>query len=202
MFLKIKEEVNVVEKNNSGSIVKVNNVKNLVFSALCCAMTAIFAMFTVPIGPIPITLANLAIYISGAILGPLYGAISQVLYLALVFIGVPCTSQFKGGPAYLTGATAGYMYGYILIAFFVGLIYKKFAKSSQSYVMKTLFLIGGCVIGTAACYFLGTVWYVFYANISFSKAFSVCVAPFLIGDSIKILIASLVVPRVERVINL
>ena len=191
-----------MEKNNSGSVVKMDSVKNLVFSALCCAMTAIFAMFNVPIGPIPITLANLAIYISGAILGPLYGAISQVLYLALVFIGVPCTSKFEGGPAYLTGATAGYMYGYILIAFFVGLIYKKFARNSQSYIMKTLFLIGGCLIGIASCYFLGTAWYMIYAKISFSKAFTVCVAPFLIGDSIKILIASLIVPRVEKVVSL
>ena len=60
------------------------HIRKMIFCSLCCALTCVCAIFTIPIGPVPITLANLAVYISGAILGPIYGAVSQILYILLV----------------------------------------------------------------------------------------------------------------------
>lgn len=190
-----------MNKDNSGLDVKSFNIKNLIFCALFTGLTCVFARFTVPIGVVPITLANLVIYFAGAMLGPLYGALSQVLYLILVFVGFGFTAKLQAGPAYLVGPTAGYMYGYILMAFFVGLIYKRFGKNSEKYIVKVAWLIIGCVVGTVSCYFLGTVWLMFQQKISVEQALLSGVYPFLLGDSIKILIASLVFPRFEKIIR-
>ena len=181
---------------------KVVGVKNLVFCALCCAFTCVCALFTIPIGAVPITLCNLAIYISGAILGPVYGAISQIIYLALVFVGFPFTSQWKGGPFYLVGPTAGYMYGYVFIAFLTGYVYKVLGSRASQYEKKMMWMFIGCFLGTIVCYFFGTVWFVFQNNIEFFKALKVCVYPFILGDLLKILVAPMIVPRIEKAIKI
>ncbi len=177
------------------------NVKSLIVCALCCALTCVCAMFTIPIGVIPITLANLAVYISGALLGPIYGSLSQILYLALVFVGFPFTSKFVGGPTYFVTPTAGYMIGYVTMAFLTGLVYKFFSNKTKSEMVKTFWIFVGAILGTLSCYFLGTLWFSIQSQTDFFKAFGICVYPFLIGDFLKIVVTSLIIPRIENIIK-
>ena len=46
------------------------------FSALCSAGSYI----SIPIGPVPLVLANLFVVLGGALLGPIFGAAAATLY--------------------------------------------------------------------------------------------------------------------------
>lgn len=94
------------------------------------AQIAIFAAFiavlglpgAINVGPVPITLQTLGVMLAGAVLGPWRGAASVAVLLALVAVGLPLLPGGRGGIGVFTGATAGYLIGWVLGAFVVGLI--------------------------------------------------------------------------------
>ena len=81
-------------------------------TALMTAVTCILAPLSIPIGPVPISLTNLAIYISLYLLGWKRGTISYLIYLLIGLVGIPVFSGFTGGPAKLAGPTGGYIIDY------------------------------------------------------------------------------------------
>ena len=173
----------------------------MVVCAICCALTCVLSMFSIPIQPVPITLATLAVYISGAFMGPIYGALSQVLYLVLVLVGIPCTAKLVGGVSVFTGPTAGFLVGYVPTAFVVGLLYGYCRKKFRSGPRKIFGLVAALLWGTVVCYVFGLLWYMVYSGVDIYKAFLVCVLPFLLGDGLKIVVVALIVPRIEKIIS-
>ena len=89
--------------------------------------------------------------------------------------------------------TGGYIAGYVVAALAAGIVAERFGR-------KTIPVIIGCVIGLAACYTIGTVWYCFQSATPFGAALSLCVLPFLPGDTIKIAAAALIVPRLYKAV--
>ena len=65
-------------------------------TALMTAVTCILAPLSIPIGPVPISLTNLAIYISLYLLGWKRGTISYLIYLLIGLVGIPVFSGFTG----------------------------------------------------------------------------------------------------------
>ena len=61
-------------------------------TALMTAVTCILAPLSIPIGPVPISLTNLAIYISLYLLGWKRGTISYLIYLLIGLVGIPVFS--------------------------------------------------------------------------------------------------------------
>lgn len=177
-------------------------VKLIVLCAFCCALTCILSMISIPIQPIPITMATVAVYISGVIMGPKYGAISQLLYLLLVLVGLPFTSKLIGGASVFLGPTAGFLVGYVPMALVIGLVYYYFNKKFESNFAKMLGLILGMILGTCVCYLFGLIWYMIYSSVDIYSAFVVCVLPFLIGDGIKIAFVAIFVPRLEKILKI
>lgn len=57
------------------------SLTQLIFMALMAAFMCIAGPLAVPIGPVPITLTNLVIYIAVGVLGTAQGTISYCLYL-------------------------------------------------------------------------------------------------------------------------
>ena len=57
------------------------SLTQLIFMALMAAVMCIAGPLAVPIGPVPITLTNLVIYIAVGVLGTAQGTISYCLYL-------------------------------------------------------------------------------------------------------------------------
>ena len=88
-------------------------------TALMTAVTCILAPLSIPIGPVPISLTNLAIYISLYLLGWKRGTISYLIYLLIGLVGIPVFSGFTGGPAKLAGPTGGYIIGFIAMAIII-----------------------------------------------------------------------------------
>ena len=113
------------------------------------------------------------------------GTLSVVIYLALGAIGIPVFSGYGAGLAKLAGPTGGYLVGYLLLAFIGGMFIE---KSKGNPVVSAV----GLVLGDAACYVLGTAWFVFQMQCELGYALTVCVYPFIALDLAKIVVSCIV----------
>lgn len=166
----------------------------LVLCALFAALTAVLAQFSIPIGPVPISLATFSVYLAGGILGAAGGAVSLALYLLIGAVGLPVFAGFSSGFSTIAGPTGGYLIGYVVCAWIVGLLVHRFGR-------KTLPLVLSMVLGTAALYFLGTVWFMFLTKRGIVESLSLCVFPFLIGDAAKIAGSAVIIPQLGKALD-
>lgn len=95
---------------------KSTKIYAIIITALFAALTAVFSQISIPIGPVPVNLALLAVFTAAGLLSPGRAVLSQVVYLLLGAVGVPVFSGFRGGFAVLAGPTGGYIVGYIVAA--------------------------------------------------------------------------------------
>ena len=154
-------------------------------TALMAAVICVLGPLTVPIGAVPISLANFVICLTAWLLGPKFGTLSVAVYLCIGLIGVPVFSGYGAGLAKLAGPTGGYLVGYLLLALIGGLFIE---KSNGNPVVSGI----GLVLGDAACYVLGTAWFVFQMQCELGYALSVCVYPFIALDLAKIVVSCVV----------
>jgi biotin transport system substrate-specific component len=158
------------------------------FAALICAI----APLSVPIGPIPITLATFAIYLAAATLGKKLGTLSVLVYILVGIVGFPVFAGFSSGLPKIIGVTGGFIVGYIPLAFIAG-SFKEF-RGSWKYPV-------GMAAGTVALYILGVVWYSVVTGSGLIASVTVCVVPFLPGDALKIVAASIIAVPLSVVIQ-
>jgi biotin transport system substrate-specific component len=158
--------------------------------------TALAAQISIPLGftPVPITGQTFAVLLAGGVLGSWRGAASMGLYVLLGAIGLPFYAEGAGGWAIATGATAGYLVGFVVAAFVVGLM----AEHGQDRRLSTslpAFLAGSLII-----YALGATWLAHHLGLPLTaapgdpSAIAFGVAPFLVGDVIKALLAGAILP--------
>lgn len=143
-------------------------------TAMLCALGPI----AIPLGPVPLSLATLAVYLAGALLGAKRGMLAVGMYLLLGALGMPVFSGFSAGVQKIAGPTGGYLLGYMLCAAIVGVAAENGAAGWQ--------LAAAMAVGTVLCYGLGTVWFMAQTGTGFAGAALVCVIPFLPGDAVKI----------------
>ena len=167
------------------------NVREMALIAVMAAVTCVLGPLSVPIGVVPISFTNLAVYLAIYVLGCKRGTISYIVYLLIGLVGVPVFSSFTGGVGKLFGPTGGYLSGFIFMALICGWFIDKFdCKLVPSFV--------GMVLGTIVCYVFGTVWLAYQAGMSFYAALAAGVLPFIIGDLVKMVIAAVIGPQVRR----
>jgi len=167
----------------------------MILYALFAALTAICSMISIPLPftPIPINLATLSIFLAGGLLGAKGGTVSQTVYVLLGAVGLPVFHSFTGGLGVLTGPTGGYIIGYIVAAFMIGFMINKIG---YRYVWISISMI----VGIAACYALGTLWFIVSTHTGLAEALMLCVVPFLIGDAIKIVIGTVLVKKLYMLV--
>lgn len=167
------------------------STRQLAVIGVMTAVTCILAPLSLPIGPVPISLTNLAIYFSLYALGVKFGCVSYLAYLLIGFIGVSVFSGFTGGPSKLLGPTGGYLIGFIPMALIAGLFIDKF-------ISNRILCLLGMIAGTAAAYALGTAWLAYQANLDWKAALMAGVIPFLPGDLAKMILAIIAGPQIRR----
>ncbi len=167
-----------MNKNN------VFSVRSMTFTAIMAAIICVAAPFSIPLPAlVPISLATFAVYLAGGLLGAKRGTLAVVVYILIGAVGLPVFWGFSGGLAKLMGVTGGYILGYVPCALLTGIFADMSAK-------KRWLLPLGMILGTAACYLLGTVWFIIATGSTLSAAIAACVIPFLAGDAIKIAAAT------------
>ena len=167
------------------------SIQQLAVTGVMTAVICILAPLSIPIGVVPISFTNLAVYLALYVLGVKKGTISYLVYLCIGLVGVPVFSGFTSGPGKLFGPTGGYLIGFILMAVIAGVFIDKFTDK-----MYLCFL--GMVLGTAVCYLLGTLWLAYQGGMNFQAALAAGVLPFIPGDLVKIVIAMLIGPQIRK----
>lgn len=165
--------------------------KELVLTGLMAALICVMGPLSlpIPISPVPISLATLAIYFSVYILGMKRSTISCLIYLLIGFVGLPVFSGFTSGPAKLLGPTGGYMVGYIVLTLVCGAFIDKWRG-------RLIPCFAGMVFGTLVFYAIGTAWLSVQGHMSFGSALAAGVLPFIPGDLAKIIVVVLVGPQI------
>lgn len=170
---------------------KKSKIFEMSITGVMAAVICILGPLSIPIGLVPISFTNLAIYFSLYTLGMKRGTISYLIYMLIGFIGLPVFSGFTGGPPKLFGPTGGYIIGFIFMALIAGFFIDK-------YFDKWYLCFLGMVLGTAICYGFGTTWLAYQANISASAAIAAGVIPFIPGDLAKIFVATFIGPQIRK----
>jgi biotin transport system substrate-specific component len=142
-----------------------------------------FVRIPLPFTPVPITLQTFFVLLSGAFLGGNLGAFSQFSYALLGILGLPIFSGAGSGLFYLLGPTGGYILGFVLASYFVG----RFIKYSQNNLFSVFALF---VLSDFILLLCGMVWLKLILGCSFTKLLFIGFIPFLPGDLIKSVFAS------------
>ena len=158
-------------------------VKQLTLTAMTAALICIFSPLSIPIGPVPISLATLAVMFAGAFLGPVRGTASAAVYLLLGMAGLPVFAGFRGGIGVIAGPTGGFLIGYLPLVAICGL---GTLFAAQKLWIRAVSWTALCIAGTAVLYAIGTAWFCAVTGSTLTAAIAVCVLPFLPGDALKI----------------
>lgn len=170
-------------------------LRSMIYASMLGALTAIGAYIIIPFPIVPITLQTLFVYIAGGLLGGYLGALSQIIYLLIGIIGLPVFSGGKAGFGILIGPTGGYLIGFVIAAFIIGKLIKM--KEPSGF----LWVIFSMIIGTLIIYLFGVIQLSLIAKLDIMKSLSVGVLPFLIGDTLKIIVAAFIVIRIRDKID-
>lgn len=178
------------------------SIRRMAICAVMAAVICVIAPISVPIGPISITGATFAIYLTVYLLGDLTGTVSVLVYLLVGFAGLPVFSNYTGGAARLLGPTGGYLVGYLPMALLSGLVIQwafcRFGEKDGKGWITIGVQVLGMAAGTAVLYALGTAWYCVQAGVGLRQALDGCVLPFIPFDLLKMAAALLVGVPVRR----
>jgi biotin transport system substrate-specific component len=172
-----------------------DQLRMLVFASLLAALMAVGAYLAIPIGPVPIVMQNMFVFLAGLVLGSRWALASVAVYLLTGALGLPVFAGGMGGIGRIVGPTGGYLIGYLPAVFIVGYISEK-AAARIGYDILAM------ICGTAVLYAFGVTWLKFLTGMDWTKALTVGMFPFLIGDVVKIAAAALIAKALRPVIRL
>ena len=170
-------------------------IRTMTRVALFAALTAVGAFIRIPLGYSSITLQTFFTAMAGCVLGPWYGALSQLVYVALGLVGLPVFTQ-GGGIGYLMQPTCGFLIGLIPAAWVIGRIAGRKPEPKQ--------IVPACLLGYGVLYAIGVPYMALILNtflgkgMGFSAIMWAGMIPFLPGDMIKILCITLLMPPILR----
>lgn len=168
-----------------------SKLQNMTRCALAAAVMAVCAWITIP-GPVPFTLQTMGLYLTLMLLGGRLGTLAVAGYLALGAMGLPVFSGFQGGFGVLLGPTGGYLAGFLVCAGIYWLL-----------SVRGIHPAAALVAGTAGCYCFGTAWYflLYDGGKTIWAIAGMCVAPFVIPDGLKLVLAWRIGKRLRPVLK-
>lgn len=141
--------------------------------------------------PVPIHAQSLGVLLAGVVLGARGGALSVLLLIALVAIGLPVLSGGRGGLAVFVSPTAGYLVGYLPAAFATGWLSDRIARQADGGWRSLAGFFGAAVVGVLLDHVFGVAWLVAYVGLSPINAL-IGDLVFVPGDLLKAAIAAYV----------
>lgn len=151
-------------------------------------LTALAAQIVIPIGPVPITGQTFAVLLTGALLGSRLGAMAMIVYLIEGASGLPFFYGGSSGIAHLLGPTGGYLVAFPAGAFITG------AFAENGWDKRYFTAVVAMAVGSIVILLAGWAWFSVLTHTPPLAAFKISVAPHIVGDIIKILLAAAVLP--------
>ena len=164
--------------------------------ALLIALTANVA-FPIPGSPIPVTGQTFAVLLVGGALGFRRGLISTLLYLLVGFVGFPVFAGHTSGIGSAVGlrdgqlalgATGGYLVGFVVAGSLVGRL------AELGWDRRVGGALSAMLLGNLVIYAIGVPWLALAAGQPLDWAIAKGLLPFLLGDALKLALASALFP--------
>jgi biotin transport system substrate-specific component len=169
--------------------------RDLAFIALFAALMVVLGFFPlIAIPLVPITAQSLGVMLAGSIIGARRGFLAILLFVVLALVGLPVLSGGRGGLGVLFGTTGGYLIAYPIGAFVIGLLTERFWRRYNVGWALLANVVGGIVV----IYVIGVPWLMAVAHLSLGPALVSGALPFLPGDLVKAVLASLAAVAVRR----
>ena len=168
------------------------NIINVLLILFGTLLLTISAKVQVPFWPVPMTMQTFVVFLIGSTYGVRLSFLTLVAYLIEGALGLPVFAT-GGGIVYLTGPTAGYLFGMTIaaaaISYFANMGY------STSYIKSFIsIMIGSIVIFVCGVLYLGSI-------IGYTKAIQAGLLPFIPSEIFKIALAVLLIPTLHKIIT-
>ena len=148
-----------------------------------------------PFTPVPITGQTFAVVLVGASLGAVRGAASLLLYLGLGVAGAPIYAHHASGWSVITGATGGYIVGFVVAATLTGLL------AERRWDRRFSSAVGAMLTGNVLIYLVGLPWLAVVLHTNLEKTLQYGLYPFVPGDVFKLYLAGAALPSAWRVVE-
>ncbi len=159
------------------------------------AVLAIASQIAVPFYPVPMTMQTAAVLAIGLTFGARLGAITVLAWLAQGAMGLPVFTGF-GATASLAGPTAGFLAGFVGMAWLAGLATDRglrgpVALGCVALAASALLYVPGLAwpLGLASLAGIDAGW----AGLDFGPALGAFMTPYLLGDAVKAIAVALAV---------
>jgi biotin transport system substrate-specific component len=171
-----------------------DSLQPMVHAALFVALISMGAFIAIPIGPVPIVLQNMFVLLAGLILGPAWGAGCVAVYLLVGMAGLPVFAGGTSGIGKLFGPTGGYLLGYLPAVLVTGTVSRVLGKTAFRDVL-------AMIAGSAVLYSIGVPWLKLAFSLSWGQAVAMGMAPFLLGDAVKIAGAAIIAGKIRPLLK-
>lgn len=161
------------------------------------ALIAVSAQISIPLPftPVPITGQTFSVLLVGASLGAVCGGASALLYLLLGIAGLPVYADGAHGWAQVTGATGGYLLGFVLAAALTGwLAERRWDRRFSS-------ALGAMLTGNVVIYLVGLSWLAYELDTDLLRTLELGLYPFIPGDVLKLYLAAAGLPAAWRLVG-
>ena len=167
------------------------HVALIVAGALLIALSSLISI-PVPGSPVPITGQTFAVMLVGGALGFRRGTLATLGYL-MVGLFLPVYAQHASGIAtiatvkegrFVLGATGGYLVGFVVAGALVGRL------AELGWDRHVGAAVAAMLIGNAVIYAIGLPWLMVASGQSVEWTIANGLAPFLLGDALKLLLAA------------
>ncbi|MGO4124056.1 biotin transporter BioY [Inquilinus sp. YAF38] len=153
-------------------------------------LMAFSGQIQIPFWPVPMTMQVCATFLLAGLAGGRLAAAMVATFLAEAAVGLPVLAGGSGGLAPLMGPTGGYLVGFVVAAFLAGEWIRRRPRGMIATAVPML-------AGLAVVYLLGCLWLAQFTG--WAAVISAGVAPFLLGDALKVLLAAAVTVALRRV---
>lgn len=187
-----REETPYTESGKGLILLQKSKTRDMILVALFTALMVVGAYISIPLGTVPFTLQPLFAMLAGMVLGARNGTLATALYLLMGLMGLPVFANGFGGPAIVFKPTFGYLLGFIVASFLIGIIRDKTKRPKM--------ILLAPFVGLAAIYLIGVPYLMMVFNtfvypdmpIDFVTALSYGFFPFIAFDLVKAALAGFI----------
>ena len=168
--------------------------------ALILAGTILIALsaqvvIPVPGSPVPITGQTFGVLLSAGALGFRRGIAATVLYVLIGIVGLPAFAHGSHGVEVVTGATGGYLIGFIAAAAVIGRL------AELGWDRNLVGAVGAMLIGSVLIYAFGLPWLAYVAHLDATTTLQEGLYPYIPGDVAKLALAAVAFPAAWWVVG-
>lgn len=172
---------------------KKNDFNDFIYAALFAALIAVLGLISIPLpfSPVPISGQSLGVMLAGCILSVRQAGLGLLGFLLLGAVGLPVFAGFTGGIGILLGPRGGYLLGYLIGGIVIALL-----KGQHNTLWRLA--MANIIGGIGVVYFFGVLWLSFVTGIGLEKTVLTGALPFILGDLIKTVVATLIGAAVNK----